>query len=350
MPILVSMLNTIALLFIGYSVFSALLLLITHFRCDNYAGQLLARSMGSLLLLILMALQLCHFAYLQHSADWLHTPIYQVLVFAVAPTFYLFSKPILTADTEANWSSLIHVLPLLVAPLLPFTVALPLAFVIGLAYLVWLGRKVYALRAQRQAFRQELYILGSVFIVGCIALIAGLILPSFNESLFIRLYASTIGLAFFLVNFALSLMPRLSNEVTEAARTTYAISTLTNVDCEAALVQLGNLLDQKALFKDPELDLAGLAKQLKLSSHQLSELINTRLGKSFSRYIREYRVEAAEDLLVERPSMPVLTVGLEVGFTSQSNFYEAFKEITGMSPGQYRKINLSQRAPKTLSA
>jgi AraC-like DNA-binding protein len=273
-----------------------------------------------------------------------------VLVFAVAPTFYLFSKPILTADTEANWSSLIHVLPLLVAPLLSFTVALPLAFVIGLAYLVWLGRKVYALRAQRQAFRQELYILGGVFIVGCIALIAGLILPSFNESLFIRLYASTIGLAFFLVNFALSLMPRLSNEVTEAARTTYAISTLTNVDCEAALVQLGNLLDQKALFKDPELDLAGLAKQLKLSSHQLSELINTRLGKSFSRYIREYRVEAAEDLLVERPSMPVLTVGLEVGFTSQSNFYEAFKEITGMSPGQYRKINLSQRAPKTLSA
>ena len=350
MPILVSMLNTIALLFIGYSVFSAVLLLITHFRCDNYAGQLLARSMGSLLLLILMALQLCHFAYLQHSADWLHTPIYQVLVFAVAPTFYLFSKPILTADTEANWSSLLHVLPLLVAPLLPSAWALPLAFAIGLGYLVWLGRKIYALRAQRQAFRQELYVLSAIFIVGCIALVLGLILPAFNEALFIRLYASAIGLAFFLVNFTLSLMPRLSNEVTEAARSTYAVSTLNNIDCEATLVQLGNLLDQKALFKDPELDLAGLAKELKLSSHQLSELINTRLGKSFSRYIREYRVEAAEDLLVERPSMPVITVGMEVGFTSQSNFYEAFKEITGMSPGQYRKINLSQRDPKTLSA
>jgi AraC-like DNA-binding protein len=30
---------------------------------------------------------------------------------------------------------------------------------------------------------------------------------------------------------------------------------------------------------------------------------------------------------------------MSVGFTSQSTFYEAFRELTGMTPGQFRKIH-----------
>jgi AraC-like DNA-binding protein len=30
---------------------------------------------------------------------------------------------------------------------------------------------------------------------------------------------------------------------------------------------------------------------------------------------------------------------MDAGFKSQSNFYAAFKEVTGMSPGDYRKAN-----------
>jgi AraC-like DNA-binding protein len=39
----------------------------------------------------------------------------------------------------------------------------------------------------------------------------------------------------------------------------------------------------------------------------------------------------------------VLSVGLNVGFTSQSNFYEAFREVEGGTPGQYRKLRLASR-------
>ena len=56
---------------------------------------------------------------------------------------------------------------------------------------------------------------------------------------------------------------------------------------------------------------------------------------------------AAPDLLwVAEPSASVLSVGLSVGFTSQSNFYEAFREIEGMTPGQYRKLNPPQKQDK----
>ncbi len=137
----------------------------------------------------------------------------------------------------------------------------------------------------------------------------------------------------------MSFAPQLSTDVAEAARETYAVSTLTNVDCDAMLAEVEGLMQEQELFRQPDLDLPTLAERIGLSSHQLSELINTRLGKGFSRYVREFRVEAAEDMLLEEPSASVLSVGMSVGFTSQSNFYEAFREITGMTPGQFRKIN-----------
>ncbi|MDD5391400.1 MAG: helix-turn-helix domain-containing protein [Thiothrix sp.] len=336
--------HTLALLLTGFSVFSALLVALEHFRGDNYKGQLLAQVMGVLLLLILAGLQLSHFAYLQQGSLFIHSPVYQVLLFAVAPTFYLFSKPLLQAQTGNPLLQLLHLLPILAAPFLPFSLALPLAFAIGAGYLLWLAHSVYALRAQRSYFQWELWALGSVFVLALGVMLMGLSLPLVSEPLFFSLYASAIGAAFVLVNLALWHTPRLSTEVEEAARETYAVSTLSNVDCDAMLTRLANLMDQEQLYQQTELDLPMLAAQMELSPHQLSELINTRLGKGFSRYIREYRVEAAEDLLLDKPSMPVLSVGMEVGFASQSNFYDAFREMTGMSPGQYRKINKLQVA------
>lgn len=331
--------HTLALLLIGFSVFSAAIVAGVHFRCDNYKGQLLSQSMGILLLCVLAGLQLAHFAYLQYGVLFIHSPIYQVLLYSVAPTFYLFSKPLLQAQLTPQPQHLLHLLPILIAPLLPFHYALPLAFGIGAGYLLWLAKNVYALRAQRNHFRQELWALAGVILLAMVVLIMGVALPLVSESVFFSWYASAIGGAFFLISFALHLTPQLATDVVEAARETYAVSTLGNVDCEAMLTRLANLMDQEQLYQDMELDLATLAERVGLTPHQLSELINSRLGKGFARYIREYRVEAAEDLLLDKPSMPVLSVGLEVGFATQSSFYSAFRELNGMTPGQFRKVH-----------
>ena len=76
-----------------------------------------------------------------------------------------------------------------------------------------------------------------------------------------------------------------------------------------------------------------------LSGQQLSELVNIRLGMGFSRYVRERRVEAAKRLLVSAPDQSILSISMDVGFKSQSNFYAAFKDVTAMPPGDYRKAN-----------
>ncbi|MBK9130144.1 MAG: AraC family transcriptional regulator [Gammaproteobacteria bacterium] len=328
----------VATLLIGYSLFSALVIALTHLRAANYSGQGMSRAMGLLLLLILSCLQLLHLGYLQQLGDFIHGPVYRLLLFAVAPAFYLFSHPLLRAQPAWRGRDFLHALPVVAAPFLPYAWALPLAFLIGAGYLVWLARSVHALRAQRSRFRMELAVLGGVFVIALLVVVLAFALPLIGEDMFYSLYASAIGGAFVLVGLALGLTPRLSVEVVDAARETYAVSTLAHVDCAAALARLEALMTGDRLYEDAELDLAGLARRVGLSAHQLSELINTRRGISFSRFLRQYRVEAAQRMLIAEPSASVLSVGLSVGFTSQSNFYDAFREITGMTPGRFRRI------------
>ena len=102
--------------------------------------------------------------------------------------------------------------------------------------------------------------------------------------------------------------------------------------------------DGKA-YQNEDLSLNSLAAEVGLTAHQLSELINSRLGMGFSRYVRERRVEAAKALLLAAPSQTILSVSLDTGFRSQSAFYAAFKEMTGQSPGDFRESQLRKDIP-----
>jgi AraC-like DNA-binding protein len=77
----------------------------------------------------------------------------------------------------------------------------------------------------------------------------------------------------------------------------------------------------------------------------VSELINTHFGLSFSRLVRRYRVTAARQMLIDEPKASVLSVGMSVGFGSQSSFYVAFKDEVGVVPGEFRR----QRAARNVT-
>ncbi len=338
------LLHQLAILLCGYSLFSALTLALGHFQQQHYAP--FQRLSGLLLLTALAGLQLSHFLYLQLGIEVIHSHLYALLLFIVAPTFYLFSKPMLLAEGDCKATGLLHFTPLLAAALLPPDQALPLAFLLGAGYLLALARLIWALRAQRRGFQQELLLLGAGFAVAVAAMLLGLNHDFMPATQFFSFYASAIGVIFLLVSIQLTRTPELPAEITEAAQRTYAISTLNNVDCQHTLQQLKHLMETEKLYQNPQLSLKKLAQQLQLNPHQLSELLNTRLGKSFSRYVREYRVAAAQQRLRDAPSRSVLSISMEVGFSSQSNFYQAFREITGMTPGKYRKLLQNDHSAK----
>lgn len=89
-------------------------------------------------------------------------------------------------------------------------------------------------------------------------------------------------------------------------------------------------------FLQPDFSLPALADQLKVSVHQLSQVINEGLGKSFFEMTAEYRIDEAKRLLKEKANIKVEEIAEQVGYNSKSSFNTAFKKITGMTPSEWR--------------
>lgn len=64
-------------------------------------------------------------------------------------------------------------------------------------------------------------------------------------------------------------------------------------------------------------------------------LFRQALGVSLMTYLTQHRIAHAQQMLV-LTDRSILEIAIEVGFTSPSRFYRAFKSICGTSPHQYR--------------
>lgn len=338
----------------GYSLGALLVLALTHFNARQYPSHPGVRWAGWALLVALAVLQGAHAAWLWYGARAMQHPLYGAALLLAAPCFYLVAHQVLNPQDAAPTPTQValHLAPVASAAVLPLAWTLPLAFGLGALYLAWLGRALWALRAARAQWLHELALLSLAAVVGVAVCALGLAQAALPGQDFFAWYAAAIGVALLLVQLLLGLRPQLAQDVMETAQTlSYTTSTLGAVDVPATLARLEALMQEQQRYRDAELSLPTLAQELGLGAHQLSELVNTRLGKGFARYLRELRVQAARTMLVEEPSASVLSVGLNVGFSSQSNFYEAFREIEGMTPGQYRKLHTAQkRSNATVSA
>ncbi len=331
----------IAQLFTGYSFGALLVLALTHFNAHQYPEQRSVRYLGWALLATLALLQTVHAVWLWAGWHWMDTQGYGALLLLVAPLFYLLARQVFEPQAATPGVGIVaaHLAPATVAGMTPLTWTLPLAFGLGALYLLWLLRALWRLRSTRAQWGSELALLALATLVGTVVCAFGLLQTWLPGQDFFAWYASAIGLALLLVQLLLGLRPQLAQEVRETVQALpYASTTLGTVDVEAVLARLEACMQNEQRYRDPALNLPTLAQELGLGAHQLSELVNTRLGKGFSRYLREQRVQAAKQMLVAERSASVLSVGLNVGFTAQSNFYDAFREIEGMTPGQYRKL------------
>ena len=123
----------------------------------------------------------------------------------------------------------------------------------------------------------------------------------------------------------------------EAERVRYARTRIKGIDVDDTLVRLDAILGKGEAYRDEDISLGQLADRLGLTPHQLSEVINARLGKSFFELIDGYRLEEVKRTLLDDPSRRVIDVALDAGFNSPSAFYRAFKKDVGMSPSEFRK-------------
>ena len=327
----------LALLSIGFSLFCVNLLIVSNIIQRSVPQRPLSKFAGFTLIICLAIIQWLNLQFILGKTESVFTPLYVLLLYFIAPSFYFYSRQLLTLNYSSSGWQLFHALPLLIALILPVNVAVPVVFLIGSVYLLWLSRAVYLLRHQRKRFKFELLALSGFFGIAIAVIILGFIWPLMSEATFISYYSILIGLAFFATVLTLLRFPSITDDVVEATQATYAESTLNNIDRTKILTKLSTLMEQEKLYTHENLSLSLLAEQLQLTSHQLSELINTEFKQSFSKYIRQYRVEEAKKMLLDEPDASILSISLSVGFSTQSNFYTAFRDISGTAPGQYRK-------------
>ncbi len=102
-------------------------------------------------------------------------------------------------------------------------------------------------------------------------------------------------------------------------------------------IRLTAYMEQNKPYLDDALSLQKLAAQVDMPEKELSILINKQIGKHFFDFINEYRIKDAKILLKDQSNLTVLEILYQVGFSSKSSFYTAFKKETGFTPSDYRK-------------
>lgn len=86
-----------------------------------------------------------------------------------------------------------------------------------------------------------------------------------------------------------------------------------------------------------ELTLAYIANKVHMAPKYLSRFFKQQTGQTFIEFVHEKRMAEACRLL-EQTDMAVNDIMLCCGMKSPKFFYKLFKEKTGVTPGDYRKI------------
>lgn len=208
----------------------------------------------------------------------------------------------------------------------------------GAIYMLRVFRPIARIRLPGR-LRMERWLVLAFALIG-LAVGGAALLGAVLNAAFDAVYLALIPLLLMALYLLEARYPALMAVVSEAADAEaqhYRRSTLASVDVEAVVATLTRLMDEEHLYQQEALSLPGLAEALGLNAHQLSELLNEKLGRSFSLFLKEKRVAAACARLQAEPDEAILDVGLAVGFSSSSAFYAAFREITGKAPGQFRR-------------
>jgi len=129
----------------------------------------------------------------------------------------------------------------------------------------------------------------------------------------------------------------------------YKKSGLDDSAAEEIKIKLLGLIEKEKPYLDSELTLNKLSEMIPVSTHNLSEVINSKLGKTYYDFINEYRVEEFKKKL-EDPSnhnYNLISLAFDSGFNSKTSFNTIFKKTTGKTPSEYKSSIMQQDSLST---
>lgn len=134
------------------------------------------------------------------------------------------------------------------------------------------------------------------------------------------------------------------------ARATEASDTAPPPGAETAhwLARLDHAMAIDRLWQREGLTIGDLAAAIGLPEHRLRRLINDELGhRNFASFVNQHRIAAARSLLGDpaAASRNIASIAFDLGFGSLGPFNRAFREATGVTPTEYRRLAIAHSSP-----
>lgn len=107
---------------------------------------------------------------------------------------------------------------------------------------------------------------------------------------------------------------------------------------ETAVQRLTFMFQVERIYRNGRMSLDSLAERLGLQPHQLSAIVNSRLGRSFTELVADYRVEEVKKRLADPAEKAnILNIAYDAGFGTKASFNRTFKERTSLTPSEFRR-------------
>ncbi|TGK82550.1 AraC family transcriptional regulator [Leptospira noumeaensis] len=195
------------------------------------------------------------------------------------------------------------------------------------------------IRYERFKNSAHLRLVAIVVGIGTFSSLVGIYTLFFHQRHGLELVSTLIALLLIGVYLLRQKSPELWGEVQRIVieEKKYQTSQLSGFDLETLQSRLNHLMEEKKIYRDENISLEKLAKEMDLSEHQLSEYLNLHQKKNFFQFVNHYRIRETKELFSLHPERNILTIAFDVGFPSKSTFYDAFKREVGISPSEFRK-------------
>lgn len=119
----------------------------------------------------------------------------------------------------------------------------------------------------------------------------------------------------------------------------YKSSSLSDEEMNALFDKIKFQFEQELIYLEPQLKIDKIAKEFGVTTHKISQTINSKAGKPFYDFVNQYRAEHFKRLLSnpENRKYTILALGIESGFNSKASLNRIFKQNTGISPKEFQK-------------
>lgn len=134
---------------------------------------------------------------------------------------------------------------------------------------------------------------------------------------------------------------RINDSVANTETKKYKNSPVSSMVGAELAEKINEIMDQKKLYLESDISLDTLARSCGFSKHHISQVINENMKMNFFEYINSLRINEAKELLTRpKEELTIIEIAYQVGYNNKVSFNKAFKNITGVTPTEYRAKEL----------